>query len=77
MFLLYTSINRKTSTPNQITPLFHHRFDVLAGISYHPPLTDPFFIEKQLENNLHDSEEKSQGFFKFLLSPCLNLGSTY
>ena len=28
-----------------------------------PPLTDPFFIEKQLGNNLYDSEEKSQGFF--------------
>ncbi len=31
-----------------------------------PPLTDPFFIEKQLEDNLPDSEGKSQGFFEFM-----------
>ncbi len=28
-----------------------------------PPLIDSFFIDIQLEDNLQDSEEKSQGFF--------------
>jgi len=43
--------------------LFHPPFDVLAGISYALPLTDPFFTEKQLEDNLQDLEEKGKGFF--------------
>ena len=38
-------------------------FDVLVGISYCPPLTDPFFYCGQLQNTLHQSEEKSQALF--------------
>jgi hypothetical protein len=38
---------KRTSTSNKGSSLFPP-FDVLAGISYCPPLTDPFFIEKQL-----------------------------
>ena len=41
------------------------QLDVRAGISDCPPLTDPLFIEKQLENNLQDLGKKSQGFFQF------------
>jgi hypothetical protein len=53
---------------HQIIPLVSPPFDVLAlGISYCPPLTDPFFIEKQLEINLQILRKRVKDFFRFPL----------
>ena len=52
MFFIVYFTHKKTSTPNPYHLPVSPPFDVLAGISYHPPqITDPFFICQNLQVN--------------------------